>query len=134
MPEGIPYSSTNVVAGTGLELNYVGNRCFAYNLISISGSEDTMLEFKTGKDAIQAKIQIGGASATNDPTAFKLYLNDLEVNGLYVDGTKDYPGVNGAQPFICLLPPYTNVKVTETRISGSTAADYSVSLVGTRLL
>jgi len=130
MPEGIPYASSNVVAGHSKELNYVGKRCYAYNLVPITGSEDTMLEFKTGKSIIEAMIQIGAGTATNNPTTFKLYINGLEVNGLYVDGTTEFPSTNGAIPFIVILPPLTNVKVTQNRLSGSDTPSHSATFVG----
>jgi hypothetical protein len=86
MPEGIPYASTNVVAGAGLELNYVGNHVFAFSggIITLAGNADaTMLDMVTGSEYIVGDFVFFAAVDPNltggVKTKFKLTLNGVKV-------------------------------------------------------
>tara|TARA_R100001086_G_C11769179_1_gene240416 strand:+ start:418 stop:828 length:411 start_codon:yes stop_codon:yes gene_type:complete len=114
MPEGIPYASTNVVAGAGLDLNYLGSHCFAYSgtFESVDGSQ-TMLSFQTGNDYIKGlftfngPVRIAGASAGGS-AVYQIKFNGVVVALGKVESS-DVP-VQGFQEVI--IPPYTVVEFT----------------------
>jgi len=114
MPEGIPYASSNVIAGTGLELNYVGNHCFAYSgTTGASITSQIVLDFQTGSKLIVGKMITNGAiqfsSGGGVITSFRISLNGLVVAITQIDTQSDH---SPSPPKINLvIPPYTNVKV-----------------------
>jgi len=117
MPEGIPYSSSNVTAGTGLELNYLGRHCFAYSGSFNPGSGETYLDFTTGSGYIVGIVEINADYAGTGGTNLQV---EISLNGIDVvverDVGNDY--VPGDTEFKLIIPPYTNVKVD---ISGASA-------------
>jgi len=113
MPEGIPYSSSNVIAGTGLDLNYIGNHCFAYSgslsVSSSSSADNTALNFTTGNRTIKGRIQLAWA----DNTSSNAYAQ-VKINGIIVIENKWDDAGSAAfvvDPYILILPPYTSVEV-----------------------
>jgi len=115
MPEGVGYASSNVIAGTGLELNYVGNYVYAYSGTFQSVTQSaTMLNFTTGSKSIIGELQCNGSvrisdSDSGDTTAFQVSFNGIVIALLKTEtGLEDSPYL-ATQTFI--LPPYTNVQV-----------------------
>jgi len=115
MPEGVGYASTNVVAGAGLDLNYVQDRCFAYSgLFEAKTQEQTLLDFATGSDVIVGKFTFNGltriASASDGGiTAWQVQFNGIPVSQTKSDtgGGPDSPGQTFQE---VIIPPYTSVK------------------------
>ena len=115
MPEGVGYASTNVVAGAGLDLNYVKDRCFAYSgLFEAKTSEQTVLEFTTGSKVITGLFTYNGltriaVSNEGGISAFQTQLNSIPVSQCKCDtAAHDMP----SQVFQeIVIPPYTVVKV-----------------------
>jgi len=111
MPEGVGYASSNVTAGTGLELNYVGNHCYAYSgTQAVSAEAKTVLSFTTGKKYILAKVEISfdiTGLGTGEDIGYQINLNGLEV----VDHDLG-SNVGSPQwiilPTTLLIPPFTN--------------------------
>jgi len=111
MPEGVGYASSNVTAGTGLELNYVGNHCYAYSgTQTVSAEAKTVLSFTTGKKYILAKVEISfdvTGLGTGEDIGYQVKLNGLEV----VDHDLG-SNVGNSQwvilPVTLLIPPFTN--------------------------
>ena len=84
MPEGIPYSSTNVIAGVGKDLNYIGDRVYAYSgYVSFSNSEKTLLEFTTGSEYIvcdaQYTVMDDGEQINEDDVRVVIKLNEVKA-------------------------------------------------------
>jgi hypothetical protein len=134
MPEGIPYASSNVVAGAGLELNYVGNHVYGYSGgLAASTSSQTALSFTTGNEVIVGEMQY------NVPVRFlsdgqgKSGVCEIKMNGLLIanlsgdNASRDSPT---SETMKIIIPPYTLVVMNV--ISGTDSADHlcSVSLVG----
>ena len=132
MPEGIPYASSNVVAGAGLELNYIGKHCFAYNRVAVSTSAVNQLEFTTGSGYIVAKIYFNGATDFGNidrgqTTAFQVQFNGIPILQLKVDTETERSLCTIRNDVV--IPPYTNVTIT----ADSDAATFgftSVSFTG----
>jgi len=136
MPKGIPYASSNVVAGAGLELNYIGDHCYAYSgLQSISSSSQILLSFQTGNTTIVADIYCSGPLQFSNPAAGDKSNFQISINGVAVHllgsraANTDYTNPLPATVKV-ILPPYTNLLIEVD--SNSTAADQftASSLVG----
>ena len=116
MPEGVGYSSSNVVAGTGLDLNYIQDRVFAYSgLKSATTSLKTYLLFQTGANAIVGTLQTNApvdddTSTIGVTSATEVSLNGVKVAILKTD-TKD-EDMKASERMELVLPPYTTVLVT----------------------
>ena len=113
MPEGIPYASSNVVAGAGLELNYVGDSVFGYSgavTMANSGTEYSLLEFTTGNKTIQAWVDFRNVTLDiNNNTTSKWYMNDILVLQAELESSETaLPGWVGR----LVIPPYTSFKQT----------------------
>ena len=126
MPEGVGYASSNVVAGTGLELNYVGNHCFAYSgVVSVDDTQTDLLNFQTGNKTIRAIIIF------NSVTTDKLYLHKILFNEIIVQEyfAFDSGGRRGVI-FDMIIPPYTSVRCTSENDEDNASKDQIVSLAG----
>ena len=134
MPEGVGYASSNVIAGTGLELNYVGNYVYAYSgTFQSLNSAATMLNFTTGAKSIIGEIQCNGSfrlgdSDSGDTTAFQISFNGVVVGLLKTEtGQEDSPP-SATQTFV--LPPYTNVQVTVANATQAAARETLIIMTG----
>ena len=136
MPEGIPYASSNVIAGAGLELNYVGNYVYAYSgTIQATQSEDTVLEFTTGNKLIVGSLTCsggiennGGGVSAGTLSAFTLSLNGIEIARVKTSTSGTSPDNPSLENFPIMIPPYTLVKVTV--FSTSTDGKTSTLIIG----
>jgi hypothetical protein len=114
MPEGVGYSGSNVVAGTGRELNYIGNHCFAYSgEVAVNNATVTLLEFTSGAGYILAEFTQSvdyGNIGNGKFVGFNIQLNGIKVveNN---SSTRNYGDNESNQPDAVriLIPPYTNV-------------------------
>jgi hypothetical protein len=109
MPKGIPYASSNVIAGVGPEYNIVGNHCFAYSgtvqAASSSSADVECLNFQTGSQSALVRFDYGTDYGGNND----MYI-DIQLNGVTVWKTSNTTSntIND-QPLKMVLPPYTNV-------------------------
>ena len=124
MPEGVDYASSNVTAGTGLGLNYVQNRVYAYSgrKDAGSGSQVTFLLFTSGTKTIKGKFQTFYATDTHQSTRalYRIKLNDLIVSQ-YWDKEIDRSGGDPHHPIWLIIPPLTKVEVTIEMDNGAQA-------------
>jgi alpha-galactosidase len=131
MPEGIPYSSSNVVAGTGLDLNYIGKHCYAYNNFAATTATQTVFDFVTSADYIVAIFQFNGPVDFTTPQNSENAACGVKFNGLVVASLKalqtDMPS-SQIQRFV--IPPYTHVTVTVDSTDNQSARIGTVSLTG----
>jgi len=117
MPEGVGYSGSNVVAGTGLALNYVGEFVYAYSgQVSLTSAGDTiMLSFTTGKNVIRATVQSG--HDTQQMSANQTLQTKIKFNGIIVYDhltlfvVTDVQTADLGSPIELVIPPYTEVTV-----------------------
>jgi len=124
MPEGVGYSGSNVIAGTGLDLNYIGNHCYAYGgEFAASTSDQTVLNFTTGSKYIVGELFVSGViepgASTGAITTFIVKINGINAILLKVDSAQeDQPNNENVK---LILPPYTNLTVVTD--SDATSAD-----------
>ena len=131
MPEGVGYSGSNVVATTGLSLNYIGKHCYAYNNFEASTATTTVLDFVTSADYIVAIFQFNGPVDFTTPQNSENAACGVKFNGLVVATLKalqsDMPS-SQTQNFV--IPPYTHVTVTVDSTDNQPARIGTVSLTG----
>jgi len=131
MPEGVGYGS-NIVAGTGLELNIVGKFAYAYSgSMATNTSEQTALSFTTGNYVFVGRIQGTGPIHESTPANGRISTWRIELNGLVVgyikaDTTDDFEGTTPSY-IKMVIPAYTKVEVFVD--SNSTASDHFNSTV-----
>jgi len=109
MPEGIPYSGSNVVATAGLSLNYVGNHVYAASGLVLDagtgGPNTTLLNFTTGAKAIIATLDFNDDSTGGSDIYFTMKYNGIEV-------IESKGGVEFLPwKYNIFIPPYTHVEV-----------------------
>ena len=134
MPEGVGYASSNVIAGTGLDLNYVQDKVYAYSgTFQASTANATMFSFQTGNKIIEGEFTLNGqvyyvSGSAGGHSVFKLIFNGIVV-GLYKTLTTD----SGDMPVQCfqkvIIPPYTQVELQ--CISGENTANELLTAVFT---
>ena len=134
MPEGIPYASSNVVAGAGLELNYVGNHVYGYSGgLAASSTAQTALNFTTGNEVIVGEIQYNvPVRFLNDGTGksgvCQINLNSIVIAQLSGDNaSRDAPTTETMK---IIIPPYTVVEINVISAANDVNHLCSVSLVG----
>jgi len=116
MPEGVGYASSNVVGGTGPDLNYIENRVFAYSgLKAATTSLKTYLSFQTGSKAIVGVLQVNSPVDDDDPTvgvssASEISVNSVKIALLKTDSQEE--DKNSSERIKVVLPPYTNFLAT----------------------
>lgn len=118
MPEGIPYSGSNVVAGAGLELNYIGKHCYAYSgKYGANVTRQTMLSFTSGKQYIVGILQLNACQDDDDadkgsPTIAEIFFNGIGISLIKAEAQSgsgtDMPS---SQTQKLLIPPFTTVLV-----------------------
>jgi len=134
MPEGIPYASSNVIAGVGPDLNYIGNHCYAFSGSIIANNNTvTCLDFKTGAGYIVADFSqaLNYSNVGNG----KLIGFTIELNGIVIcdnlEATQTFGTNENNQPstFSFIIPPYTQVK-TEATTDGAADIPFYHSIKG----
>ena len=124
MPEDVGYSSSNVTAGTGLSLNYVGRDVYAY-----SGSIDatdstspiTMLKFTTGAKTQNQIFQFFDVEIASHQRIVQIKLNGIIVMQSNYDGSD--PSFHNEQ-YHFVIPPYTEVEFLGN-MNGATSAMFA---------
>jgi len=131
MPEGIPYSGSNVVAGAGLDLNYVGNFVFGYSgIVTVQNSPIALLESQTGGEIIVCKIGIFTPQASSNNGEIVVTLNGITVVAFETLNTTQDDYLNGFAPIDLLIPPYSQLKITAVNTASSSSMDWCATLVG----
>ena len=129
MPEGIPYASTNVIAGAGLELNYVGNHVYGYSgLVSINNETKTGLLFTSGNKIIKSIFTFGvdlSALGANKLMGYDIFFNDVIVFGSRMYSHESF-GLIDNDPVPLIIPPYTKVEIQHITTSASDNPTYGV--------
>jgi len=134
MPEGIPYASSNVIAGAGLDLNYVEDRVFAYSgLKAATTALKTYLLFQTGDKTIEGVLQMNCPIDDDQPIVGTTSVSEISLNGVKVALIKcdgDSEARSSTERMALVLPPYTTVLVT--MLDGQNQSDRygSISFTG----
>ena len=116
MPEGIPYASSNAVAGTGLNLNIIGNHAYACNNLPASADDTIVLQFTTGPQYLVGWIQFNGYIKSNQPGVGTEGTCTMSFNGQRVLNFKTDTELETSAPHsekqYILIPAFTSVVVT----------------------
>jgi len=128
MPEGVGYGP-QFTASTGLSLNYIGKHALAYSgLVNVNNTETNLLDFKTGKGYIKAKVQFNGIHGSNDDFTYKIYFNGIVVQSYLVAEPSDRAKAD--IPLYIIIPPLTHVQCSAQNTEGSGAQSQCVALTG----
>jgi hypothetical protein len=118
MPEGVGYGPQNT-ASVGLELNVVGDHCYAASgAVTYTATETTALEFETGAFVTRATVQVNTLDYTGDDLGILLYFNDVEIS-------RQRFITAGASTFTdfprweLVIPPFTTFKLTFDNLTTS---------------
>ena len=127
---GAPNVPGSNPAGTGTNLNYVGEHAYAYSgTIAITGSATTMLEFVTAEQYILGELNFSGVWGNMGSSAVTMTLNingeDTIVNTVANTSARDVEGT----PYPILLPPYSKIVISMSQASGSNR-DFQATIVG----
>jgi hypothetical protein len=122
MPEGVGYSSNNVVAGTGLELNIVNKFAYGYSgQIDLDNTTQTLLSFQTGNYTFVGQWQMvfdKTAFASGESIGYTVKLNNIAVARLELEAAATTSEAV-QQPVSLIIPPYTTVTITGDTDGGS---------------
>jgi len=122
MPKGVGYASTNVVAGTGLELNVVNEFAYGYSgQIDLNNTTQTLLSFQTGNYTFVGQWQMvfdKTAFGTGESIGYTVQLNNIAVARLELEAAATTSEAV-QQPVPLVIPPYTTVTITGDTDGGS---------------
>jgi len=135
MPEGIPYSSSNVVVGTGLDLNYVGDFVFAYSgTFPASTSEQTIMDAVSPGHLIIGEFQYNQPTAPDSPQNDETSAVQIKFNGVTISIMRVVEGT-GYGAFATqkvIIPPYTKIVATCESTDNQAAMLSTLTFVGKR--
>jgi len=112
MPKGVGYGP-NYTASTGLELNIIGEHCYAASGeiqdAASGGANAVLFNFTTGNYYVVAIIDFANNISVNNQTFLELTFNGVEVMAF----DNDLEGTFQDQPvkLDVLIPPYTVVSM-----------------------
>jgi len=134
MPEGVPYASSNVVAGAGLDLNYVGEFVFAYSgTFGSSIAEQTLLDTVSPADIIIGEFQynqpVNPESLADESGAIQIKFNGVSISIMKVS---EGSGMTGSVTQKVVIPPYTKIVATCEGSDNQAATLQSFTFVGKR--
>jgi len=127
MPEGVGYGP-QFTASTGLSLNYIGRRVYAYSGVKdLDTNFQDYLNFTTGKEIIICEIHIIG---DYDSLGGNDMLTNIYLNGIVVvldDSSAELAPYSW--PIKLILPPLTHVKI-EGKVSSGSGKTFGCTLIG----
>ncbi len=119
-------------SGTGSSLNYVrtsdGDFAYAYSgiVVDVPDSDTSLLEFTTGSETIDAKVQFNYSGYSTSDYAYSVKINGETIQRYTVRESNPETPDN---PLYILIPPYSFVQCQAILLSGS-AQDQIVGLTG----
>ena len=135
MPEGIPYASSNVVAGASLELNYVGEFVFAYSgTVAASTSEQTILNTVSPGHLIVGEFQYNQPTDPEAPQNDETSSVQIKFNGVTISIMRVVEG-SGYGAFVTqkvIIPPYTKILATCESTDNQSSMLATLTFVGKR--
>ena len=134
MPEGIPYSSSNVVASAGLDLNYIGKHVYAYSgTFEAKTAAQTVIDTTSGNDYIVGEFQLNACVGSTDPATGTPTLAQILFNGIIIGIIKaeaiseDTPSSERQK---VIIPPYTKIEVIVDSDDNQSARLGTIGFVG----
>ena len=132
MPETdtIPVSAS--VASPGEGLRYIGDHCYAYNIVAVSTTPVTHLDFTSGTGYIIGKLQCNGAADMGNIDRGQETVFRIDFNGVTILQLKTSSETDDNNPTVIneiLIPPLTRVEI----VADCDAANFgktSIAFVG----
>jgi hypothetical protein len=126
----VQLGSNSTFTTAGKSLTIIGDHCYAYSGIrQVSSTELDLLDFTTGKEYIEAKLNVtnSGNLSFDEDYYFRVYFNEIEVYAVLLE----QPKVMNTSPYVPLLiPSNTSVRVTADNVSDSDTRKISCQLIG----
>jgi len=122
--------------GAGKGLNYIGkDLAYAYSGgVTVDGTDEVALDFKTGSETIDSKIMVQYIQDASDGDDSKV---NIELNGVKIAG--NIVGANYGEPtntmgpenwVPLIIPPFSRLRVLFTMLSGGGSIVLGVTLTG----
>jgi hypothetical protein len=116
-------------AGTGTNLNYIGNHAYAYSgTVEITGTTNavTMLDFSTGPQYIRAIFQFHSIESGGNDINFRVIMDSQVIATQSINSAKEFYHA----PLELIIPPYTRVICDGLNIDASTGRDSTATVAG----
>jgi len=116
-------------AGTGSNLNYIGNHVYANSgIIGVDQNTTTMLSFNTGSGYIVAKIQVDNSSGSNDDIKYFIKFNSETISSWYFStaGNHNEP----MNPVYVIIPADTRVEVSAANQQSTSERNHTAIVTG----
>jgi hypothetical protein len=122
-------SSLPVVTPNAILFTPDNKRCYAYSgEVSVDDNETALLEFKTNTEYLDGLIQFNYIQVTSENFSYKVYFNDIVVQGYTVTHAIENTSPDNLIPII--IPPFTAVKLTAVNIEDDNSRGQIVSFTG----
>ena len=127
---GNPTAGSNP-AGTGSNLNYIGNHVYLYSgEVNVDNNETTLFECDSGAGLyIMAKLQIYNGTISNEDMLYKVKLNN-EIILQYTFNQASDKMYTSDEPILLVVPPQSKVTATVQNTSSSTPRVHTATLTG----
>jgi hypothetical protein len=131
MPEGVGYSGSNVVAGAGLDINYVGKHVYAYSgEITFQNAGADALVFTTGNKPMVLNMMVMTNDTDADDFIYDLTLNEVSIAKARFTAIGMSSLTLPIQLLGIVVPPYSNVKLNFKNQTDDTAHTAFAILTG----
>jgi hypothetical protein len=124
-------SSQPVATPNALNFTPDNKHCYAYSGITDTSGQnnvDTLLEFDTNSEYIDARIDITNGSGSGDDMRYYVRFNGVAVAQIYA-GTSDVLN-QFSLPLQMIIPPFTTVLITMTNVSSGSARAHTAIVKG----
>jgi hypothetical protein len=118
-------------AGTGNNINYVGNHAYLYSgIIQVNQTETTLFNTTVAYNQyIMCKLQVFNGALSNDDLVYKIKVNNETIIQYTLQQTTDKDFIVH-DPIRLLLVGGDNIEVTAQNVSSSTQRAHTASLTG----
>ena len=125
---GNPVSSNP--AGTGSNINYIGNHAYLYSgVVGVDNNETTLFEASIAQNQyIVAKLQIFNGSESNDNFIYKIKING-EIVMQYTLGQLSTSLYSSDEPLELILVGGSKIEVTAINV-GVSSREHTATLTG----
>ena len=115
---GNPVGGANP-AGTGTNLNHIGELVYAYSGdVSVDGSATTMVKLQTQGSYVVGTVQVGSSESGNDDIELILLLNNENIIVQSFSNTFS-TSIQGYNELEILIPPFSLMELT-LKVAGGT--------------
>jgi len=128
---GAPNVAGSNPAGTGSNLNYIGNHVYLYSgVVNVNNSETTLFDCSNGSNQyITAKLQIFHGTSSNEDFTYKIKLNSEVILQYTANQASTAPYLSD-EPIVLLIPPNSRVIATGINDSSGTDRAHTATLTG----